>query len=247
MRQPHYTIDINADLGEGTGFDIQLMPLISSCSIACGGHYGTEKTMRTTIQLAKKHGVKVGAHPSYQDRLNFGREVIEMTKEGLKKTIVDQLKTFHKICAAEEITVHHIKLHGALYNYAGIDPTTADAVLNAIEETELQAKLYVQHGSVLHKKAANVLPLLFEAFIDRAYQADGRLVPRNYPQAIIETAEKAWKQLYGMVSRGVVGCINGEEIPLVASTFCIHGDHPNSVPILNYINQQCKSHFIQVL
>ena len=247
MKHPVYTIDINADLGEGTGFDVQLMPLISSCSIACGGHFGTEETMRTTVQLAKQYGVKVGAHPSYPDRKNFGRKVIEITKQDLEESIVNQLQSFYEVCASEEVTVHHIKLHGALYNYAGIDPTTADAVLTAVQEKEKQVKLYLQHGSVLHEKAEQVIPLAFEAFIDRSYQEDGSLVPRSQPQALIETPEKAWKQLYSMVSRGVVRCLNEKEIPLEASTFCIHGDHQNSVAILNYIHQQCKRHFIQVI
>ena len=247
MKYPVHTIDINADLGEGAGFDVQLMPLISSCSIACGGHFGTEETMRTAIQLAKRHGVKVGAHPSYPDQQNFGRKVIDMTKEELKKSIKHQLQLFYKVCASEEVIVHHIKLHGALYNYAGIDPATANAVWSAIQESQKQVKLYVQHGSVLHQQTENLCPLVFEAFIDRSYNSNGTLVKRSEPDALIETPEKAWKQLNDMVCRGVVTTKEGEEISMVASTYCVHGDHPNSVAILNYIQQRCKNHLIQVI
>jgi len=237
-------IDINADLGEGAGFDAQLMPLISSCSIACGGHFGNEDTMRTALQLAKKHRVKAGAHPSFPDADHFGRKVLSMTKSALSQSIFEQLLAFYAVCETEDIAINHIKLHGALYNYAAKDAPTADAVVEAITATKLRPKLYVQHGSILHKKAENLLPLVFEAFIDRRYNKDLSLVSREQPEALIEEPMEAWKQLFDMINRGVVRTINSEEKQIVANTFCIHGDHKNSVAILKYIHKQLKHNSI---
>ena len=237
-------IDINADLGEGAGYDAELMPLISSCSIACGGHFGDENSMRSALQLAKKHDVKVGAHPSFPDTDHFGRKVLTMTKSTLSKSIFEQLLAFYAVCETEDMVVHHVKLHGALYNFAAKDAPTADAVVEAITTTKLRPKLYVQHGSILHKKAENLLPLVFEAFIDRSYNNDLSLVAREHPNALIETPKSAWEQLFGIINRGVVKTADSEEIEIVANTFCIHGDHANSVSILKYIHEQLKHNSI---
>lgn len=238
------SIDINADLGEGAGFDAELMPLISSCNIACGGHFGDEHSMRTTVQLAKKWEVKVGAHPSFPDTDHFGRKVLSMTKNDLRESVFEQLLAFYAVCETEDISVNHIKLHGALYNYAAKDAATADAVVEAVTATKLRPKLYVQHGSILHKKAENLLPLVFEAFIDRAYNSDLSLVSRDHSQALIEEPKRAWQQLFSMINRGVVPTIDLGEKQIVATTFCIHGDHKNSVAILKYIHEQLKYHSI---
>ncbi|MFC7357470.1 5-oxoprolinase subunit PxpA [Jejudonia soesokkakensis] len=242
-----YTIDINADLGEGTGKDVAIMPLISSCSIACGGHYGTEKTMRKAILLAKKHNVKVGAHPSFPDTNNFGRKIVTMTKSELIESILNQLTAFFDICTSESISVHHVKCHGALYNYSAIDALTADAVVEAILATKQRPKLYVQHGSILHKKAENLLPLQFEAFIDRRYTQQGTLVPRSHAKAIIHAPKKAWKQLLQMITNNKVKTIDKQIISIIATTYCIHSDHKDSVAILNYLHSQFQSHKIDLI
>lgn len=240
-------IDINADLGEGAGFDEQLMPLVSSCSIACGGYFGDRDTMKEAIRLAKENNVRVGAHPSFPDRDGFGRRIITLTKKELFHSILAQLNDFYSVCDEEEMEVHHIKLHGALYNYAGKDAPTSDAVVEAVIASKRRPKLYVQHGSILHKKAENLLPLVFEAFIDRSYNLDLSLVDRKLPGAVISDPEMAWKQLYSMVSKGAVCTITSEETAIVASTFCVHGDNERSVPILKYIHERLAEHSISLL
>ncbi|QNJ99022.1 5-oxoprolinase subunit PxpA [Constantimarinum furrinae] len=240
-------IDINADLGEGMGQDEALMPLISSCSIACGGHYGTDESMRRTVILAKKHKVKVGAHPSFPDRDNFGRKVMSLSKQELSEAVYYQLLHFYAVCETEGVTVNHIKLHGALYNYAAIDAPAADAVVEAIVETKIRPKLYLPYGSILHKKAENIIPLQFEAFIDRTYNNDLRLVSRSDPNATIETAEAAWKQLQGMIFKNEVTTSEGLQRNIVASTYCIHGDNPNALVILDHIHSQLHNAGIQLL
>lgn len=239
MRQ---SIDINADVGEGTGNDAFIIPLLSSCNIACGGHVGNEASMRKTIQLAKKYSVKIGAHPSFPDKDNFGRKFLTMTKSELTESIYNQLLAFFAIAETEEATVHHIKLHGALYNYAAKDAPTADAVVEAILATKIRPVLYVPHNSVLHRKAENLLPLQFEAFIDRRYNTDGSLVSRSKQDAILHDKEAAWEQLKLLVQQQKVSAISGNKISITATTFCIHGDHPNSVEILKYIHSQMKAH-----
>tara|TARA_A100000171_G_scaffold52954_2_gene74587 strand:- start:6374 stop:7111 length:738 start_codon:yes stop_codon:yes gene_type:complete len=235
------TIDINADVGEGVGNDLQILPLISSCNIACGGHAGDAISMRNTIQLAKKHKVNIGAHPSFPDKDNFGRKHLTMTKSELSESIYHQLLAFYAIAETEEATVHHIKLHGALYNYAAKDAPTADAVVEAIIATKIRPVVYVLHNSVLHRKAENLLPLQFEAFLDRRYNSDGSLVSRGEEGAIIHDKEAAWQQLQKMVEQQTIATISGVEIPIVATTYCIHGDHGNSVEILKYIHSQLKA------
>ncbi|GAB5398535.1 MAG: 5-oxoprolinase subunit PxpA [Aureisphaera sp.] len=240
-------IDINADLGEGTGNDPLLMPLISSCNIACGGHYGNEESMRSTIKLALKHGVKVGAHPSFPDRNNFGRKILTLTKNELTHSIFEQLLHFYAICETEGVTVNHIKLHGALYNYAAKDAPTADAVVEAIIATKTRPKLYVLHNSVLAKKAENLIPLEYEAFIDRRYHDDLSLVSRDNINAVIHEPAEAWQQLKGMVERQQVTTLSGSLQKIKASTYCIHGDHENSISILKYITTQMKDHSIKLV
>jgi UPF0271 protein len=237
-------IDINADLGEGMGKDAQLMPFISSCSIACGGHYGNESTMQETIELAKKFNVKVGAHPSFPDRDHFGRRNLTMTKSELSEAVFQQLIRFYAVCEMNDVSVNHIKLHGALYNYAAIDAPTADAVVEGIIATQLRPKLYVPYGSILAKKAENLLPLTFEGFIDRRYNDDLSLVSRDFDTAVIESPAVAWKQLFGMIAKNQVTTVQNNKRFIVASTFCIHSDTKNAVEIVKYIRGELKVHDI---
>lgn len=239
-----YRIDINADLGEGKPYDEELMQYISSCSIACGGHFGNETSMTTAVRLAKQYNVKVGAHPSFPDKDNFGRKQLTITKEELTESVFFQLLQFYAICENEEISIHHIKLHGALYNYAAMDAPTADAVVEAITQTKLRPKLYVPYNSVLHRKAENLMEVEFEAFIDRRYDNDGKLVTRSEADAIISDPAQAWQQLVNMIVEKKVTTKSGIQIPIKATTYCIHGDHPNSVSLIRYISERFEPHSI---
>lgn len=246
MQNEAIHIDINADLGEGMPNDKALMPYLSSCSIACGGHFGNESTMREAVRLAKEFNVKVGAHPSFPDTDNFGRKILTMTKAALTESVFEQITSFFKVCASEEIPVNHVKLHGALYNYAAKDAPTADAVVEAIVATKVRPFLYVPPHSILSEKAKNLVPLLYEAFIDRRYNLDLSLLSRTHDQAVITDAEDAWKQLKSMILNGSVVTIDGQVRPITASTFCIHGDNPEAVRMLQFIHQQLQTHAIIV-
>lgn len=240
-------IDINADLGEGAGNDAQIMPLISSCNIACGGHFGTEETMRNTIKLALKYKVKIGAHPSFPDTDNFGRKIVTLTKTVLTETVFKQLTTFLKYCELENATLSHVKLHGALYNYAAKDAATSDAVIEAILKTRKRPILYVPPGSVLEEKAKNLLPIKREAFIDRKYNDDLSLVSRSSENAIIKEELQAFRQLVNMVLEKTVKTVSGASKTIEAKTFCIHSDTKNAASILRFIRKELVQHSIEVV
>jgi len=240
-------IDINADLGEGSGNDEKLMPLISSCSIACGGHFGDEDSMLKAIRLAKKHNVQVGAHPSFLDKENFGRTIIFISENELSETLFQQITNFQKLCKKEGVNLHHVKLHGALYNLSSVDVLTAEAVLKGIIKTNVKTKLFVPYNSILAKKSKNLLPLVYEAFIDRRYNDDLTLVKRNCDTAIIYSAEEAWDQLFEMVIQQKVTTRSGLKKEMIASSFCVHSDHVNAVEILKYIREQMKINSIYTL
>lgn len=242
----HIYIDINADLGEGAANDEAIMPLISSCSIACGGHAGNEDSIRKTLKLAKKNNVKVGAHPAFPDRDNFGRQVMSMTKSELTESIQSQLHTFFDLCVEENMDINHVKLHGALYNYAAKNAPTADAVVEAIIATKKRPKLYVPANSVLARKAENLLPLVYEAFIDRQYMDDLSLVARSEPDALIEDPQQAWAQLKQMVMNQTVTTRSGIQKEIEAMTFCIHGDHVGSIDILKHIHNKLSKSTIRM-
>jgi len=240
------TIDINADLGENAGQDDVIMPLISSCNIACGGHIGDEKSMRETINLAALHNVKIGAHPSYPDKENFGRLPLDISDIDLEESLKNQLTEFYSIAKKNKKEVHHIKAHGALYNSIAQDEKTAKIYLKVISQLGVQARLFVPYNSVIYKLANPQYDCLVEAFIDRAYNDDLSLVARTQSNALHKTPELAWKQLFEMAVQKNVNTINGASVKIKADTFCIHGDHPNAKQILEFIHRELSKHNISL-
>lgn len=231
-------ININADLGEEAGQDDQLMPFLSSCNIACGGHIGDEESISTTIQLAKRYNVKIGAHPSYPDRINFGRKRPEISDKELVDSLVEQLDLFFSIAIREGVDVSHVKAHGALYNDAARDQHSAELFIEALKNIGKKVKIYTLNNSKLHHLALPQFSVIHEAFIDRAYNDDLSLVSRDQLQALHKSKEKAWKQLHEMYFLGEVTSISGKKVDIKADTFCIHGDHPEALAILKHIREQ---------
>ena len=175
-------IDLNADLGEGCGDDVGLMQIITSCNIACGGHAGTPETMRVAVDLAKTHGVAVGAHPAFPDRENFGREPLSMRGDVLQASLEAQISTLDRIAADFGLTLHHVKPHGALYNIAAKDEGLAADVAKSLSQT-LPGKYLVGPPNSELEIAARAFSLGFiaEGFADRAYNIDGSLRSRVLP------------------------------------------------------------------
>lgn len=233
------TIDINCDLGEGVDNELDLMPMISSCSIACGGHAGNLETMEKVVGLAKLNGVLVGAHPSYPDKENFGRVSISISAEALKKSIKEQIESLVAILKARNMELNHIKPHGALYNDIARDRELALLFLESVADYKEKVVLYVPYASEIAKMAEETgYPIKYEAFADRNYNQDLSLVSRKAPNALIQDPQEVLNHIMLMVNKGMVKTASGTSIKLLADTYCIHGDSPAALEILMYLSQQ---------
>jgi len=241
------TIDINCDVGEGVGNEKELFPLIGSCNIACGGHAGSEETIRLCLELAKQFSVKVGAHPSFPDKKNFGRVSMNISNEELIKSIQTQMQLFQSILKDMDMQLHHIKPHGALYNDIAKDEFLAVTFLKSIETFKNQVYLYVPYGSVIQRIAIeNGFKVLIEAFADRNYNTDLSLVLRKENNALISEGRKVLEHILNMYVDKVVETVSGESIAIDADTYCIHGDTPSAIQILMYLTNHLPKHNLQV-
>ena len=239
-------IHINCDLGEGGEYDRELMPLISACNIACGGHAGNLESMHHTVALAMEHGVEIGAHPSYPDKENFGRESFEMEPKELHRSLEAQILCLKQITEAEGGVLTHVKPHGALYNDAVKDEKIAIIILDVIMEFEDSLLLYAPENSVIARLAEGKVEVVFEAFADRNYNPDGSLVSRSKPGALINNKEEVFKHVFSMFREQKISCQNGEKIDCRAQTFCLHSDTPNSVEILTYLQDKLSDKNVEV-
>lgn len=222
--------DINCDMGEGIGSDEAIMPFITSANIACGYHAGDEATMRQTILLAKHYGVKVGAHPSFLDRENFGRTEMDCSSDEVYALVTKQISIIKKIADECGVALHHIKPHGALYNMAARDKALAAAIAKAVKDAGENLVLYGLSNSCLISEAKAIgLQTASEVFADRTYTEDGSLTPRSQPNALIENEDQAINQVLQMVKEKTVTATTGKHVPLIAETVCIHGDGKNAV------------------
>lgn len=218
-------IDLNADLGEGCASDADLLTLVSSANIACGFHAGDAQTMLASVREALKNGVAIGAHPSFPDRGNFGRTAMTLPPETVYAQTLYQIGALAAIARAEGGVMRHVKPHGMLYNQAAQDPQLADAIAKAVHACDPALILVGLAGSeLIHAGERYGLVTRQEVFADRGYQADGTLVPRTRPGALIEDEEQSLAQTLGMVETGRVKSVTGEWANVVAQTVCIHGD-----------------------
>lgn len=222
---------INCDLGEGMTNDAQIMPYLDLCNIACGGHAGDQLTMRHTLELARTHGVRPGAHPSYPDRKHFGRKSVSMSPDALKEALVSQIHDLASISHELGILLTHVKPHGALYNDTFRNEEVASCILEAMTSYPDLALVIPAQSVIARLASASQLVTIYEGFADRRYLTDGTLVPRSHPQAMIHSPEIALAQVRSIVNESSVTSVEGILIPLRASTFCIHGDHPEAVTL----------------
>lgn len=241
------TIDLNADLGEGAPSDEALLHVVSSANIACGGHAGDDETMARTVQMAIVNGVAVGAHPGYPDRDGFGRESGFMHGDALYESLTGQVKRLADIAAQQGARLSHVKPHGALYNDAVRDAELADVIARVAAETPGAPAFMGMAGTELQAAAVrHGLPFIAEAFIDRAYEADGTLVSRKEPGAVHEDLNVATTQAARLAIDGQVTARNGEEISVRADTLCIHGDTAGAAEKARAVRDVLESRGVEI-
>lgn len=228
-------IDLNCDLGEGRGSDEAVMPYITSANIACGFHAGSGQTMRETIRLAKRFGVNIGAHPSWDDRENFGRIEMNVSPEETERLVFEQIQILAAVAKEEGTPLTHVKPHGALYNQAARDLRLARAVARAVKRFGGELILVGLAGSRLIEAGVEAgLRVAAEGFPDRGYHPDGTLMPRSLPGALIEDPEEAAHQALELLRT------------LRLDTLCLHGDHPNAAANARILRATLEKNGIEV-
>jgi len=234
------SIDINCDLGEIDSVadceqDRQLMPFISSCNIACGGHAGTEDIILKTIQNALQFKLKIGAHPGYEDPENFGRVTLEISTEQLIESLYDQINLMQDLVASQDATMNHIKLHGALYNEAENNTELANHVADFYSsEFPKQTFLCLLGGELFKACKQRNLSVVAEGFMDRAYLPNGKLKPRSQNDAVFTSPKQCAEQAIKLLNQGDI------------QTLCLHGDNINSIQIAKYVYSALQTSSIQI-
>lgn len=241
------TIDLNADLGEGEACDAELLQVVSSCNIACGGHAGDAESIEATIQEAVARGVNVGAHPAYPDREGFGRRSRFMSGAPLRDALRAQLEDFGRIAAELDAPVKHVKPHGTLYTDAVVDAALADTIAGVVAEMPGKPVLVGQPGTELEAAAnAHGLGFVAEAFVDRAYRRDGQLVPRSEPGAVHDDIGRIQRQAVALARDGEVQCLDGSTIRVRADTLCIHGDTPGAAEAARAVREALEKEGVEI-
>ena len=234
-------IDLNSDLGEGYGAwtlgnDAEMLAIVTSANIACGGHAGDAETMFATVLQARDLGVTVGAHPGYADRPGFGRRIIPMTGAEIERMVATQIGALMGVAALAGVPVCYVKAHGALANLGADDSGVAGAIARATRAVSRDLALLAISGTELEAAGtAAGLQVFSEIFADRAYLPNGRLVPRSHPLAMIHDADFAVKRLVDFLSSGKMPTLDGPAIPLAAQSICVHGDSPGAVHMARQI------------
>ena len=233
MRQAR--INLNADLGESFGAwsmgrDGEMLQLVTSANVACGFHAGDPLVMRHTVATALRHGVSIGAHPSFPDLQGFGRRRIDMAPAELEAMVVYQIGALQGIAAAEQHGVTHVKPHGALNNLACEDIELARCIARAVRAAGPQLILLAPALSALVRAGREAgLAVVEEIFADRQYTDEGHLVPRSHPQAMVHGAEASVRHVMAMLDGAALVSIHGKRLPCAAGSICVHGDNAEAV------------------
>jgi UPF0271 protein len=228
-------ININCDLGEkskhhSNKYDPDLLEIVNSANVACGYHAGDEETMNQVVKISKNNGVSIGAHPSFKDPENFGRERMNLSESEIRKLIIDQYEILQKIALKHGENVSHVKPHGALNNMACEDIDLATILAKTIKDINKDIIYLVPTGSKMQEAAKNLnMKFACEIFADRNYEDDGNLVSRKKSHALITDPEQAKKHVLKMVQTQSLNCHSGKQIPCEIDSVCIHGDNLSSL------------------
>ncbi|MGD0682439.1 MAG: 5-oxoprolinase subunit PxpA [Terracidiphilus sp.] len=240
------SIDLNCDMGEGFGVykignDEQVMPYITSANIACGFHASDPVNMWKTVKLAVRHGVTIGAHPSYPDLAGFGRRAMDATLDEISADVTYQIGALAAFCQREGARLQHVKAHGALYNKAVDDHSVAIAIAQAIKAVDRELIMVCLSNSTMVTAAQQAgVPYVEEVFADRAYTHEGKLVPRDVEGAVLHDPEVISQRVLNMVRDKIVVAIDGTKIPLKAQTICVHGDSPGAFEMIKAIRSKLE-------
>ncbi|MDA3039990.1 MAG: LamB/YcsF family protein [Actinomycetota bacterium] len=243
MDDTRRAIDLNADLGEGFGRwtlgpDDELLEVITSANVACGFHAGDPTIIRRVCAVAAQRGVRVGAQVSYRDLAGFGRRSMDVPSLELRDEVLYQLAALDGICRVVGTSVSYVKPHGALYNRCFSDAAQASAVVAAVVEFNPALSLLGQPGSALHRAGAEVgLRTVNEAFADRAYAADGSLVPRTQSGSVIHASDEVVHRVLQLATGGTIAAVDGSVLELDAASVCIHSDTPGAADLARSIRR----------
>lgn len=241
------SVDLNADVAEGCGQDAALMGIVSSANVSCGLHAGSYQHMLETLNLAKQHNVRVGAHPGFDDKDNFGRTTQNLPEEECRALIRYQLGAAKAMCDFVGIELSYVKPHGALYNQAAKDEILAQIVVSEVKNFDPSLAIMGLSGSYLINEAkAQGLTNISEVFADRNYESDGSLVARSKDNALITDPKQATEHALQMITQGVVTSIDGVQVPVEAQSICLHGDSEHAVQFAAEIKQQLQQRGITI-
>ncbi len=240
-------LDLNADLGEGVGDDAALLAIVSSANVACGGHAGDAETMRATVRAAKVRGVVVGAHPGFADRENFGRKRLMLPPEELDASIREQVRTLVEIAEAEDWPVRYVKLHGALANMAAEEPAVMALCLAAVEGlVEDLGVLAIDNSAQVEIAEALGHRTIREAYADRAYQANGLLVPRQVPGAVLHDPAAIAARAVRLAEHHEIVAADDSIVHTEARSLCIHGDTAEAVVIARAVSEALVGNGVEI-
>ena len=226
-------IDMNADLGEGDPYDMELLTIVSSCNVACGGHAGDESSMIATVAAAIANGVVIGAHPAYPDRDGFGRRSGFQSGDALLESLLTQIRSLDAIVTRLGAKLTHVKPHGALYNDAVNDRGLADTIAAAMLASGPQLMLVGLADSELqHAAKRHALGFITEGFVDRAYQENGQLLPRSEPGAVHKSLNLVLPQAMALVGK--------------VDTLCIHGDTPGAAEVARAVRTRLEEQGVTI-
>jgi UPF0271 protein len=246
------TIDLNADLGEGFGTarvadDLELLDLVSSANIACGFHAGDAVTMHDTVRAARERGVSIGAHPSYPDIPGFGRRELGLSPREIEHHVSYQLDAISNLCAAQGAKLVYVKPHGALYNRAAWDPKAAEAICRSIATMDRSMTLLGLPSSEMSRAAEDAgIRFANEAFADRAYTPEGRLMPRSEPGSVIHDVENAVKRSLLIVHERTLVASDGSPLRINAQSLCVHGDNVDASAILRRLRRSLEESGVRI-
>jgi UPF0271 protein len=241
------TVDLNADLGEGAGYDLELLDFVTSANITCGFHAGDPSSILRSIRDAVEKNVSVGAHPSFLDRENFGRAEVTLPPAEVFAQVSYQLGAFSTLATAAGTRMNHVKPHGALYNMAARNPELADAIVQAILVVDPYLILFAPPNSALERAGeAAELGVVREVFADRNYLSDGSLVPRNRPDALLTDPNEAAKRVLRMLREGKVFSVEGHDVDVRAETICVHGDTPGAVEFARNLQMELRDQGVAI-